>query len=100
MSGHITAEEVARIAELARLRLTEDEIAHYTDHLEKVLDHAADLDEVDLDGLPATWQAIPLTNVLREDVVGHDVAPDEVLAQAPAVEEHQFRVPPILGEAP
>ncbi|MEM8902322.1 MAG: Asp-tRNA(Asn)/Glu-tRNA(Gln) amidotransferase subunit GatC [Actinomycetota bacterium] len=100
MSGHITPAEVARIAELARLRLTDDEIAHYTDHLEKVLDHAADLDEVDLDGITSTWQALPLTNVLRDDVVGTDVDPDEVLAAAPAAEDHQFRVPPILGEAP
>lgn len=100
MTGRITAGEVVRIAELARLRLTDEEVAHYTEHLDKVLDHAADLDEVDLDGVSSTWQAIPLTNVLREDVVGHDVEPDEVLAQAPAVEDHQFRVPPILGEAP
>ena len=100
MSDRITADEVVRIAELARLRLTEAEVAHYTDHLGKVLDHAADLDEVDLTGLASTWQAIPLTTVLRDDVVGHDVEPDEVLAQAPAAEEHQFRVPPILGEAP
>ena len=100
MSGHITPAEVARIAELARLRLTADALAHYTDHLEKVLDHAADLDEVDLDGITSTWQALPLTNVLRDDVVGTDVDPDEVLAAAPAAEDHQFRVPPILGEAP
>ncbi|MEO1062293.1 MAG: Asp-tRNA(Asn)/Glu-tRNA(Gln) amidotransferase subunit GatC [Actinomycetota bacterium] len=100
MSGRITVDEVARIAELARLRLTDEEVAHYTDHLGKVLDHAADLDEVDLDGVSSTWQAIPLSNVLRDDVVAHDVDPDEVLAQAPAAEEHQFRVPPILGEAP
>lgn len=100
MSGHITADEVARIAELARLRLTDDEIAHYTDHLEKVLDHAADLDEVDLDGVSSTWQAIPLINVMRDDVVEVEVEPSEVLAQAPAAEDGQFRVPPILGEAP
>jgi aspartyl-tRNA(Asn)/glutamyl-tRNA(Gln) amidotransferase subunit C len=96
----ISSDQVARIAELARLRLTDDELAHYTEHLGAVLDHAADLDEVDLDGLPSTWQAIPLTNVLRDDVVVHGVDPDEVLAQAPAAEDHQFRVPPILGEAP
>ena len=100
MSGRITVEQVARIAELARLRLTDDEIAHYTEHLGAVLDHAADLDEVDLDGVPSTWQAIPLTNVLRDDVVEVEVDPSEVLAQAPAAEEGQFRVPPILGEAP
>ncbi len=100
MSGRITAGEVSRIAELARLRLTDEEVAHYTQHLDQVLDHAADLDDVDLEGVPSTWQAIPLTNVFRDDVVGHDVDPDELLTQAPATEDHQFRVPPILGEAP
>lgn len=100
MSGGLSVAEVARIAELARLRLTEDQLAHYAEHLGAVLDHADDLDEVDLDGVPATWQAVPLTNVVRDDVVAAEIDPDEVLAQAPAVEDHQFRVPPILGEAP
>ncbi|MEM9036460.1 MAG: Asp-tRNA(Asn)/Glu-tRNA(Gln) amidotransferase subunit GatC [Actinomycetota bacterium] len=100
MSERISTEDVARIAELARLRLTDEQLSHYVEHLGAVLDHAEDLDEVDLDGVPATWQAIPLSNVLRDDVVAPDVEPDEVLAQAPAAEDHQFRVPPILGEAP
>ena len=96
----LTRAEVAHVAALARLELTEDELDLYTEQLAKVLDHAADVAALDLDGVSLTAHALAVTNVLRPDEVQPVLDRDEVLAQAPAVEDHRFRVPRILGEAP
>lgn len=88
------------MAELARLRLTDDELSTFTGQLGAVLDHAADVEALDLDDVPPTSHPYPLANVLRDDVVVPSIDREEVLAQAPEVEDHQFKVPPVLGEAP
>jgi aspartyl-tRNA(Asn)/glutamyl-tRNA(Gln) amidotransferase subunit C len=95
----ISADDAAHVALLARLALTGDELARYTEQLAGVLDHFADIDALALDGVEPMTQPYPLTNVLREDIVGDCLDRDEVLAQAPAAEDGRFRVPPILGEA-
>jgi aspartyl-tRNA(Asn)/glutamyl-tRNA(Gln) amidotransferase subunit C len=96
----ITPEDVAHVAQLARLHLTEDELVTFTGQLDAVLGHAADVEALDLDDVPPTSHPYPLTNVLRDDVVTPSLDRAEVLAQAPDVEDHQFKVPPALGEAP
>jgi aspartyl-tRNA(Asn)/glutamyl-tRNA(Gln) amidotransferase subunit C len=94
----ISADDAAHVAVLARLALTGDELARYTEQLAGVLDHFADIDALALDGVEPMTQPYPLTNVLREDIIGDCLDRDEVLAQAPAAEDGRFRVPPILGE--
>jgi aspartyl-tRNA(Asn)/glutamyl-tRNA(Gln) amidotransferase subunit C len=96
----LTREAVAHVANLARLELTEDELDLFTVQLAEVLDHAADVASLDLDGVAPTAHAMAVTNVLRPDEPRPVLDRDEVLAQAPAVEDHRFRVPRILGEAP
>lgn len=88
------------MARLARLDLTDDELERYTEQLGAVLEHAADVEALELADVPPTTHPYPLANVLRDDVVRPGVDRDEVLAQAPAAEDGRFRVPPILGEAP
>ncbi|MBJ30224.1 MAG: Asp-tRNA(Asn)/Glu-tRNA(Gln) amidotransferase GatCAB subunit C [Acidimicrobiaceae bacterium] len=100
MTERITRDDVAHVADLARLRLGDDELDAFTGQLADVLDHAADLDALDLDDVPPTAHPLPLRNVLRPDVVGETSDRAEVLAAAPSVEDEQFRVPPVLGEAP
>ncbi|MEC9395069.1 MAG: Asp-tRNA(Asn)/Glu-tRNA(Gln) amidotransferase subunit GatC [Actinomycetota bacterium] len=100
MTERITREDVAHVANLARLTLGDDELDAFTGQLADVLDHAADLDALDLDDVPPTAHPLPLRNVLRHDVVGETSDRAEVLAAAPSVENDQFRVPPVLGEAP
>ncbi len=100
MTERISTDDVAHVARLARLELRPDELESFTAQLGAVLDHAADLDSLDLDGVEPTAHPLPLSNVLRSDEVGPTLDPDEVLAAAPAVEDGQFRVPPVLGEAP
>ena len=96
----ITRDDVAHVAGLARLTLGDDELDAFTGQLADVLDHAADLEALDLDDVPPTAHPLPLRNVLRPDVVGETSDRAEVLAAAPSVEDDQFRVPPVLGEAP
>jgi len=96
----LTREDVAHVAGLARLHLTEEELDRFTDQLAVVLDHAADVASLDLAGVAPTAHALALVNVLRPDEPHVPADRDEVLAAAPAVEDHRFRVPRILGEAP
>ena len=96
----ISTDDVAHVAKLARLQLTDEELVTFTGQLDAVLDHAADVEALDLDDVPPTSHPYPLTNVLRDDVVVPSLDRDEVRAQAPDVEDHQFKVPPVLGEAP
>ena len=98
MTERITRDDVAHVADLARLSLTADELDAFTLQLADVLDHAADLDALDLSDLEPTAHPLPLVNVFRADVAGPTSDRDEVLAAAPSVEEAQFRVPPVLGE--
>ena len=100
MPAHISADDVAHVARLARLNLTPEELERYTGQLAAVLDHAADVEALDLADVPPTSHPLPLRNVLRPDEVRPSLARDEVLAAAPAAESGRFRVPPILGEAP
>ena len=100
MSGRISAAEVSHVARLARLDLTEEELGHYTEQLGAVLEHFADVAALDLAGVPPTAHPLPLTNVLRADDPVPSLDRDEVLSQAPEVEDGRFRVPRILGEAP
>jgi aspartyl-tRNA(Asn)/glutamyl-tRNA(Gln) amidotransferase subunit C len=99
MAGRISRGDVAHVARLARLDLTEDELDRFTEQLAAVLDHAADVAAVDTAGVPPTAHPLPLANVLRDDTPGPGLDRDEVLAQAPAVEGGRFKVPPILGES-
>ncbi|HEX3461453.1 MAG TPA: Asp-tRNA(Asn)/Glu-tRNA(Gln) amidotransferase subunit GatC [Acidimicrobiales bacterium] len=96
----LTRDDVAHVASLARLHLTDEELELFTGQLAEVLDHAADLAQLDLTDVPLTAHAMAVTNVLRPDTPAPTLDREEVLAQAPSVEDHRFRVPRILGEAP
>jgi aspartyl-tRNA(Asn)/glutamyl-tRNA(Gln) amidotransferase subunit C len=98
--AQITRDDVAHVARLARLELTDDELGIFTEQLAKVLDHARDVEALDVGDVPPTAHPIPLQNVLRADVPTKTLDRDAVLAAAPSVEDGQFRVPPVLGEAP
>jgi aspartyl-tRNA(Asn)/glutamyl-tRNA(Gln) amidotransferase subunit C len=100
MPTRISAADVAHVARLARLALTPEELERYTEQLGAVLEHARDVEALDTADVPPTAHPLPLSNVLREDVVVPCLDRDEVLAQAPAVEADRFEVPRILEEAP
>jgi aspartyl-tRNA(Asn)/glutamyl-tRNA(Gln) amidotransferase subunit C len=97
VSERITAEVVAKVARLARLDLTPDEIERTTAQLAGMLEHFADIDALQLDDVIPMTQPYPLDNVFREDVIVAGLDRDEVLSAAPAAEHGRFRVPPIIG---
>ena len=94
----ITREEVAHLAVLARLALTEQELDHYAEQLDVILTSIARVSEVAGQDIPPTSHAIPLQNVFREDVVAPSLTAEEALSGAPAAEDERFRVPRILDE--
>jgi len=98
--SRISTDDVAHVARLARLELTDDELETFTGQLDAVLDHAADVEALDVAGVTPTAHPFPLTNVLRPDEPGRTLDRAEVLAEAPSVEDDRFRVPPAMGEAP
>jgi aspartyl-tRNA(Asn)/glutamyl-tRNA(Gln) amidotransferase subunit C len=100
MSDRISRDDVAHVARLARLSLSDDELGTFTAQLGAILAHAADVEALDLAGVEPTSHPYPLVNVLRDDVPGPTLPRDEALAGAPAAEDGRFRVPTILGEAP
>lgn len=97
MSVHITRADVAKVAKLARLDVSEADLDRYTEQLASMLDHFEDIDSLDLAGVEPLNQPYPLVNVLRADVEEPTLDRDEVLAEAPAAEQQRFRVPPIIG---
>ena len=98
--ARLSREDVAHVARLARLELTDEELDLFTPQLVAILDHAADVEALDLDDVPPTSHPYPLANVTRPDEVRDAGIRDAVLAEAPAAEDGMFRVPPVLGEAP
>jgi aspartyl-tRNA(Asn)/glutamyl-tRNA(Gln) amidotransferase subunit C len=98
MPERLTRAEVAHVAKLARLALTEGELDTMTDELAGILGYANEIAALDLVGVGPTAHPIALVNVLREDVVRPSVNREEVLANAPHAQDNRFRVPKILGE--
>lgn len=94
----ISVAEVARLAELSRIALTDEEIQRFAGELDVIASSAAKVREVASPDVPATSHPMPLTNVVRVDEVGETLVRAELLDQAPAAEEGMFRVPQILDE--
>jgi aspartyl-tRNA(Asn)/glutamyl-tRNA(Gln) amidotransferase subunit C len=96
--SNITADDVRKVAHLARLDLPEETIATYTGQLERILDYVDQLQAVDTEGVPATTRAVEVVNVTREDTVEPTEVREALLDQAPVREGDFFRVPKILAD--
>jgi aspartyl-tRNA(Asn)/glutamyl-tRNA(Gln) amidotransferase subunit C len=94
----ISRDEVARVAGLARIDLTPDELDRLAGELDVIVDAVARVSEVATPDVPATSHPLPMTNVFREDVPEPALPVDEILAGAPAAEQGRFLVPQILEE--
>ena len=90
--------EVAHLADLARIDLSDEELDHLAPQLSVILESVASISGVAGDDVPPTSHAIPLTNVFRDDVVVPGLSAEEALAGAPAHEQQRFSVPRILGD--
>jgi aspartyl-tRNA(Asn)/glutamyl-tRNA(Gln) amidotransferase subunit C len=94
----ISRDEVAHLADLARIDLSDAELDHLAPQLSVILESVASIAGVAGDDVPPTSHALPLTNIYREDVVRPGLTADEALSGAPSVEQQRFRVPRILGD--
>jgi aspartyl-tRNA(Asn)/glutamyl-tRNA(Gln) amidotransferase subunit C len=92
----LTREQVVHIAELARLALTDAEIALYQEQLSAVLEYAERLQALDTDAIPPTATVSPARSVMRADEPRPSMARDDILSNAPQAEEGHFRVPAVL----
>ncbi len=96
--SRIDLEDVARMAALARLALTEDEISAMTDDLEQILVHVAALEALDTEGVPPTAHGFELETPLRPDVAAEPLDPELAVLNAPEREGTAFLVPKVLEE--
>jgi aspartyl-tRNA(Asn)/glutamyl-tRNA(Gln) amidotransferase subunit C len=94
----LSRDDVAKLAGLARIEMTEAELVDLASQFGSILDSVARVQELNLDGVKATSHPQPLENIARPDVVEPSLTPEEALSGAPAQEEQRFRVPQILGE--
>lgn len=94
----LSPDDVAALARLARIEMSEEELAHLAPQLDVILESVASVSDVASDDVPPTSHALPLTNVFRVDEVRPSLPVADVLAGAPAAEQDRFRVPRILGE--
>src|SRR5262247_516376 len=94
----ISREEVAHLARLSRLSVTDEELDRFAGQLDVILQAVARVGEVAAADIPPTSHSVPLTNVLREDVITPCLPRDDALAAAPDPFAHRFRVPRILDE--
>lgn len=94
----ITRDEVAHLANLARIDLDDAELDHLAPQLTVILESIASIADVAAADIPPTSHAIGLTNVFREDVVRPSLTAEQALSGAPASEQQRFSVPRILGD--
>lgn len=94
----IPREEVARLADLARIELSDEEIDRFAGEFSAIMDAVASVAEVATDDVPATSHPMPMTNVFRADEVTTTLTQAEALSGAPEAIDGRFAVPQILGE--
>jgi aspartyl-tRNA(Asn)/glutamyl-tRNA(Gln) amidotransferase subunit C len=94
----ISREEVAHLARLSRLAVTDEELDVFAGQLDVILQAVARVGEVAAADIPPTSHSVPLTNVLRDDVEEPCLTQAEVLSGAPDAQDGRFRVPRILEE--
>jgi len=94
----ISRDDVAHLARLARIDLTDAELDHLAPQLQVIVESVAKVGEVADDEVPPTSHPLPVTNVFRDDVVVPGLTAEQALAGAPDVDRQRFSVPRILGE--
>jgi aspartyl-tRNA(Asn)/glutamyl-tRNA(Gln) amidotransferase subunit C len=98
MPDALSRDEVAHLADLARIDLTAAELDHLAPQLSVILESVASIQGVAGDDVPPSSHPLPLTNVFREDVVEPCLTPEQALSGAPEAEQQRFAVPRILGD--
>lgn len=90
--------DIAKVASLARIALSAEELAGYQEQCTGILEHAERVQSIDTEGIPPTAHPFPMVNSFRDDVVEPSLDRDEILAMAPDTQDGYFKVPAILGD--
>lgn len=96
--SNLSTEQVAYLAKLARIDLSDDELTRYAADLDQILDAVATVQQAVAEDVPATSHPVPMTNVFRADEVRPSLGAEAALSGAPQAEEQRFSVPRILDE--
>lgn len=96
---HLSVDDVGHLADLARLALPADELAHYAEQLEAILTAVSRVSEVAAADVPPMSHPQDITNVVRADEPRPGLSREQALSGAPAVEDDRFRVPRILEDS-
>lgn len=94
----ISKKEVEHVANLAHLKLSEEENEVFIEQLAEILNYIEKLNELDTDDVQATAYTVPMNNVFREDKVEQSISREKLLANAPEKKEGHFRVPQIIAD--
>ena len=97
MAENISLDQVRHVAKLARLALREDQLVKIAPQLGAILQYIEQINKIDKSGVEPMAHALPLHNVLREDVVEPSLPLEEVLKNAPQTDGRFFKVPKIIG---
>ena len=97
--SQISRDDVAHLARLARLALTDDELDSFSGQLDAILQHVSQVQAVDVTDVAPTGNPLSEVNVTRPDVVNTCLTQEEALAEAPRAVDGRFAVPQILGES-
>ncbi|NUU61154.1 Asp-tRNA(Asn)/Glu-tRNA(Gln) amidotransferase subunit GatC [Paenibacillus agri] len=92
----ITVKDVQHVAKLARLQLSPEEEATFTEQMNAILQYAEKLNELDTENVKPTTHVLQVSNVMRDDVVKDSLSQEEALLNAPDQEDGQFKVPAVL----
>jgi aspartyl-tRNA(Asn)/glutamyl-tRNA(Gln) amidotransferase subunit C len=98
MAEKIDAEQVRKVAKLARLELTDAEVGQFTDQLGAILEYVEKMDELETEEVEPLAHCLPIHNVFRDDIIKPSLGTDTVLANAPACDVPFFQVPKILDD--
>jgi len=98
MSEKLTEEQVRAVAKLSRLKLSEEEVHHFSEQLSAVLAHVAKLEELDTDDVEPMAHALDMHNVLRADEPTPGMRTDAALANAPESDPPFFKVPTVIDD--
>lgn len=99
MAERIDEEQVRKVARLSRLELTEREVEEFTGQLSAILEYVEKMNELETDSVEPLAHCLPISNVLREDVVRESLGTEKTLANAPQRDEDFFKVPKILDNS-
>ncbi len=94
----VTKNDVKKIAELAQLKFSEEELENFTPQMNEILNYMEKLNELDTENVKPLSHPVEQTNVFREDELKKSITTEEALKNAPAKDEHHFKVPKVIGD--